>query len=82
MIYLISINSNCSIIFTKRFLQFLWILKKNKKCYRPKINKKVFYNKIKMYLVGSNKTSEDAIKNIVDKNNAYGMRSRKKLLRK
>jgi hypothetical protein len=63
--------------FAQRFPKIFIDIKEGQKCYRPKINKKEFYNKIKMYLVGSNTTAKDAIEQIILRNNSYGMRSRK-----
>ena len=68
-------NILCSL--TERFPKIFVDVKEPKRVNRPRINKRIFYRKLKEYFMDSSCNEKDLLKQILEKNKHYGMRGRK-----
>ena len=68
-------NILCSLI--ERFPKIFVDVKEHKRVNRPRINKRIFYRKLKEYFMDSSCNEKDLLKQILEKNKIYGMRGRK-----
>jgi hypothetical protein len=59
-----------------RFPNMIIEIIEGKRCNRPRINKRELYLKLKEYIHETHKTEDDVLKQILDKNNDYGLRGR------